>query len=271
MSASAIWSGTRECTFRYSASNPGRIVVRYPVMCCMSRLQSTIARARVVEFYGERVVAVADTIISRELLSDQVYDMILASILDGSREPGSRIVESEIARQLGISQAPVREAVKKLVHAGLVDSVPRRGSYVTEISQDEFAIAREMRAALESVGARVVAEKLSKTDATHLRAIVAKMSAALDNDDWAAFRTLDLEFHRSVIRLGKLAVLGRMWDTLEPLLVSQRAIGDPSYHGDRAVVVGWHADLVDVLVSGDKDAASAAFFAHASGALGNDR
>src|SRR5690606_40747212 len=86
--------------------------------------------------------------ISRGLLSDQVYDLILASILDGSRAPGSRVVESEIARQLGISQAPVREAVKRLVHAGLVVSVARHGSYVTEISPREFAIARQMRATL---------------------------------------------------------------------------------------------------------------------------
>lgn len=208
--------------------------------------------------------------ISRGLLSDQVYDLILASILDGSRAPGSRVVESEIARQLGISQAPVREAVKRLVHAGLVVSVARHGSYVTEISPEEFAIAREMRAILEAKGAHIATGKVGSADIAKLRSITTRMQHAVDAGDWAAFRTLDVEFHRSVIAATGLAVLSRMWDTLEPMLVSQRAIGDPSYLGDRRRVVAWHIDLVDALLAGDPDAASAMFAEHASGGLDQD-
>ena len=206
--------------------------------------------------------------ISRELLSDQVYDRILTQILDGTREPGARVVESEIARQLGISQAPVREAVKRLVHAGLVTSVPRHGSYVTEISHREFSLAREMRAALESVGARAALENLTDADVTLLRSIVDRMRSAVSSGDWASFRTLDLEFHRAVVRIGDVAIALRLWETLEPLLVSQRAIGDPAYHGDRDMVVQWHTDLIDALLAGDPVAAGEAFYAHASGALG---
>lgn len=205
--------------------------------------------------------------ISRGLLSDQVYDLILASILDGSRAPGSRVVESEIARQLGISQAPVREAVKRLVHAGLVVSVARHGSYVTEISPEEFAIAREMRAILEAKGAGIAAGAVGPAEIARLRSITTRMQQAVDADDWAAFRTLDVEFHRSVIASTGLAVLSRMWDTLEPVLISQRAIGDPSYLGDRRRVVAWHIDLVDALLAGDAEVASAMFAEHASGGL----
>lgn len=205
--------------------------------------------------------------ISRGLLSDQVYDLILTSILDGSRAPGSRVVESEIARQLEISQAPVREAVKRLVHAGLVVSIPRHGSYVTEISESEFAIAREVRSSLEASGARLAAEVLDETGTAHLRSLVDRMATAIAADDWAAFRALDVQFHRYVIRLSGVAVLARLWDTLEPLLISQRAIGDPSYLGDRSRVVEWHAELVDALGSGDAEAAAAAFAAHAAGDL----
>lgn len=208
--------------------------------------------------------------ISRGLLSDQVYDLILASILDGSRAPGSRVVESEIARQLGISQAPVREAVKRLVHAGLVVSVARHGSYVTEISPEEFAIAREMRAILEAKGAAIATGKVGTAEIAKLRAITTRMQQAVDADDWAVFRTLDVEFHRTVIASTGLAVLSRMWDTLEPVLISQRAIGDPSYLGDRRRVVAWHIDLVNVLLAGDAEAASAMFAQHASGGLDQD-
>ncbi|MDG4781337.1 GntR family transcriptional regulator [Micromonospora sp. WMMD961] len=208
-----------------------------------------------------------EAVISRGLLSDQVYELILASILDGSRTPGSRVVESEIARQLGISQAPVREAVKRLVHAGLVVSVPRRGSYVTEISPEEFAIARQMRATLEAAGARIAVGHLADDDFARLRAIVARMQTAVDKGDWASFRTLDIDFHRSVIAATDLAVLARLWDTLEPMLVSQRAIGDPAYLGDRGRVVAWHTDLINALASGDPETAALAFAEHASGGL----
>ena len=211
-----------------------------------------------------------ETPISRGLLSDQVYERILASILDGSRAPGSRVVESEIARQLGISQAPVREAVKRLVHAGLVVSMPRRGSYVTEISPAELAIARTMRASIEAEAARIAAGEISSTDVARLRAVVTRMQAAVDADEWAAFRALDIEFHRGVIASTGLSVLARQWDTLEPMLVSQRAIGDPAYLGDRSRVVAWHADLIETLVEGDRDVAAAAFAEHASGARDPD-
>jgi DNA-binding GntR family transcriptional regulator len=61
-----------------------------------------------------------------------------------------------------------------------------------------------------------------------------------------------------------------VWDALEPLLVSQRAIGDPSYTGNKSTVVKWHSDLVAALEAGDEEAAGAAFFAHAVGALRGD-
>lgn len=207
--------------------------------------------------------------ISTGLLSDQVYDLILASILDGSRAPGSRVVESEIARQIGISQAPVREAVKRLVHAGLVESRPRHGSFVTEISPEEFAVARRMRAMIEAAGARVAVESLDPGLVARLGDIVGRMQVAIDDNIWADFRTLDVEFHRGVIRSTGSSVLARLWDTLEPMLISQRAIGDPSYLGDRREIVQWHRDLIDALESGDPDAAADAFAEHASGALGS--
>ncbi|HEX4443321.1 MAG TPA: GntR family transcriptional regulator [Galbitalea sp.] len=207
---------------------------------------------------------------SKELLSDRIYDMIRASILDGSRAPGSRVVESEIARSLNVSQAPVREAVKRLVHAGLVTSEPRRGSYVTMISSDEFAIAREVRGAVEAIGAKYVIDSVTPRDLDELRSIVGRMKLALATTDWASFRTLDMQFHSRVLLIGGHAVLSRVWDAIEPLLVSQRAIGDPAYPGSKDVVVQWHADLIDALEAGDPVAAADAFFAHASGALGHN-
>ena len=89
-----------------------------------------------------------------ELLSDRVYDAIRGWILSGELAPGMRVVESEIARVLGTSQTPAREAVRRLAHEGLVTYRPRLGNFVTEISQVEAREAREVRVLLESAAAR---------------------------------------------------------------------------------------------------------------------
>jgi DNA-binding GntR family transcriptional regulator len=205
----------------------------------------------------------------KDLLSDRVYAMIRSSILSGERGPGDRLIESEIARRLGISQAPVREAVQRLAHEGLVVTEPRRGSYVTSISPQEFEIARELRAALERIGARTATAAVVQRDLDHLRSITTTMRHAVAISDSAAFRRLDMEFHAYVVGIGKRAILDRVWSTLEPLLVSQRAIGDPSYDGDREQIVRWHENLIDSLESGDAEAAGEAFFIHATGQTGS--
>jgi DNA-binding GntR family transcriptional regulator len=174
------------------------------------------------------------------------------------------VVESEIARQIGVSQAPVREAVKRLVNAGLLDSIPRNGSYVREISPDERRVSLEVRAQLETISARLATATVEDDDLAGLRGIVQQMRTATDADDWAAFRTLDIEFHRTVVGLAGAPVLQRIWDTLEPTLISQRAIGDPGYPGRRAALADWHTELVDALAAGDPETAAEAFRMHAA-------
>ena len=209
----------------------------------------------------------ADALISRGLLSDQVYDLMRASILDGTRAPGSRIVESEVARSLLISQAPVREAVKRLVHDGLVTSIPRNGSYVTEVSPAELEIARQARASVERIGARSAAADATPDDLAALRRVVDRMRGAVESGSWADFRVIDMQFHGAVMAIGGHLVLSRLWSTLEPVLLSQRGIADPSYAGDKAKLIPWHEDLIAALESGDADRAGDAFFAHAAGTL----
>lgn len=209
----------------------------------------------------------ADAEFSKDLLSDRVYAIIRSSIVSGEREPGDRLVESEIARRLGISQAPVREAVKRLVHEGLITTEPRRGSYVTAIEPEELEIARQLRAVLEQIGGRVAAAEISPDDLAHLRSVVDQMRVAVAAGEPGEFRSLDMAFHAYVIGIGNHAILDRVWATLEPLLVSQRVIGDPGYDGDREQVVRWHEELIEVLESGDTEAAGQAFFVHAAGQL----
>jgi DNA-binding GntR family transcriptional regulator len=204
----------------------------------------------------------------RVLLSDQAYDLMRKSILDGTLTPGSRIVESEIARQLGVSQAPVREAVKRLAHEGLVTSMPRRGSYVSQISAGEADDARDVRALLEEAAAREAVKHFDAAARRTLEELVAAMRKDAKNSDLAAFRVHDMGFHRAVVELSGNSYLPRLWDVMESSLLSLRVVGDPGFSGSWTEMAEAHQDLVELLASGNRGRAAAGFHSHASGREG---
>ncbi|WP_127502823.1 GntR family transcriptional regulator [Actinoplanes solisilvae] len=201
----------------------------------------------------------------RSLLSDQAYDLVRNSILEGTLPPGARIVESELARQLGVSQAPVREAVKRLVHEGLVISLPRRGSYVRQISDDEAADAREVRGLLEESAAREAITHFDLAARVLLEQLVNGMREAAIDNDLAAFRGYDMGFHRTVIELSGNSYLPRLWAVMEPSLLSLRIVGDPGFQGDWTEMAEAHQRLIEVLASANRGRAAAAFLNHATG------
>ena len=201
-----------------------------------------------------------------ELLSDKAYRLIRAAIVDGTQPPGSRLVESDIARRMGVSQAPIREAVKRLALEGLVTSIPRRGSYVTEIMKGEAATAREIRASVERAAAEFIANSSpSERQLPELREIVARMQEFAEVDDIGRLRDADLAFHRTLTERSGSAVLTRVWSVLEPIIVSQRVIGDPGFHGGWMAVVEDHGKLVELLEHGAPEEAVTAVYEHAMG------
>jgi DNA-binding GntR family transcriptional regulator len=199
------------------------------------------------------------------LLSDQVYEAIRGWIVSGELAPGMRVVESEIARILGTSQAPAREAVRRLAHEGLVTHRPRLGNFVTEISQVEAREAREVRVLLETQAARRAAGRMHSDEVALLRAEVQQMCEAAERKDIGAFREADLRFHRLVCAVSGNSMLLKVWRTLEPALWNLQVVSNAMYAGDWNVMARRHTDLVDVLQSGDPEEAARMFSAHARG------
>src|SRR5919202_2146380 len=99
--------------------------------------------------------------LSRPMLRDRIKDAILARILNGDYAPGERIVEIRVAQEFGVSQAPVREALRELELLRLVISEPFRGARVREVSAKELAEIYPVRAALEEVAARAATPTLA--------------------------------------------------------------------------------------------------------------
>ncbi|WP_308295626.1 GntR family transcriptional regulator [Streptomyces odontomachi] len=201
----------------------------------------------------------------RQLLSDHVYTLLRDWIVSGELLPGQRLVESEIARRVGTSQAPPREAIKRLAYEGLVISQPHRGTRVARISERQAQDVRDIRVMFEEYGARRVAGRL---DAEHTRLLtddVAQLRRAVDKGDIAAFRSADMSFHRHVCEAARNEALIRLWRMIESSLWDLHVLGDPRYVGGWGALADHHAELLDVLRFGDPDVAGPMFAAHAAG------
>ena len=203
--------------------------------------------------------------LTRVLLSDQVYARVRGLIIEGALAPGARLVESEIARQFNVSQAPVREAVRRLVHEGLADHIPRRGSFVAVVSQEDAHHARAVRVAIEELAARTVAAQSSDTPFEALEVQVEAMRRAALQGDVGGFRDADITFHRTVCEISGNPFLPKLWGVMEPNLRALRVVSDPLFTGSWTAMAEDHAELLDALKSADPDRAGGKFAAHARG------
>src|SRR3954447_4244282 len=118
--------------------------------------------------------------LTRSVLADQVKERLLEAILDGSYPPDSRIVETAVAKDLGTSQAPVREALRGLEALGIVEITPFRGARVRRLDTDELLEAYAVRSAIETLGARLAMARLTDADVTAIENIFDDMRRAAE-------------------------------------------------------------------------------------------
>lgn len=154
--------------------------------------------------------------LSRSVLADQVKERILEGILSGHYPPDSRIVETQIARELGTSQAPVREALRGLEALGVVEIAPFRGARVRRPSRDEILEAYVVRSTLEVLASRLAVPRLTDRDLAELRAHVDAMLAAARNNDGPRVAEADARFHGGIVELADNGTLAKVWRSLEP-------------------------------------------------------
>jgi DNA-binding GntR family transcriptional regulator len=151
--------------------------------------------------------------LNRAILREQVKEILLQRILDGEYKPGDRLVELQIAQEFGVSQAPVREALRELEALGFVESEPYRGSRVRAITKAELTEIYPVRAALEEVAARAAAERLAG-NVEALGAELEAMHVAAEKGDLYEQVQHDVEFHRLIVEASGNHVLRDVWKSL---------------------------------------------------------
>lgn len=199
--------------------------------------------------------------VARSVLSEQVKDRILQWILEGELAPGSRIIETRVARELGVSQAPVREALRDLTTLGVVEMKPYRGASVRKPSKSDLVEAMEVRGELEALAARQAANRISEKQIDELRTLIREMHEMAEAGDTHGHALKNTAFHTLVVRAAANKTLMRIWSMLEPYArtyVTAMVPGtDLVWLGDR------HKAILDALVDGDPDGAAETMRLHA--------
>lgn len=182
----------------------------------------------------------------------RVAQVLRDAITEGRYQPGDRLVELELAAQLGTSRSPVREALRQLENEGLVMSFPYRGTEVLGVAQDEVEhVLVPVRLTIERFAFARALPLLTGEDLAELDLLVRAMRRAAADGDDAALADADVRFHERVIeRSGQLHCL-QLWRTIEPR-VRAYFRRDASSHRSRAAVAQQHARLLRALRSGDE-------------------
>jgi DNA-binding GntR family transcriptional regulator len=204
--------------------------------------------------------SVAPAYVARGVLADQVRERLLEGILSGRYPPDARIVETQVARELGTSQAPVREALRGLQALGLVEITPFRGARVRRPTAQELLEAYTVRSALETLAARLAVPRLTDAALERLSAAVQAMHDAARSGDRPRLAEADASFHGTIVELAANATLEKVWRSLEPFLRTYITLvmpgADPQWSADL------HPPVLAALRARDADAVAAAIDRH---------
>lgn len=183
----------------------------------------------------------------------KVYAALRHLLISGEIGPGSRLIETELAEQFGVSRAPVREALRQLEDEGLVTSAPNRGKMVVRLTKKELRNSYAVRAVLEGLAAKLAVENPSQHLSEQLRSILARMKAAAENGDASLMNDLDADFHRTIWEMSSNSVLS---EALNRLLARIRIYIPITIKAD-GLLANWtdHGEILAALDA--KDAVSA--------------
>jgi DNA-binding GntR family transcriptional regulator len=179
--------------------------------------------------------------IGRTVLREQVKELLVERIVSGEYAPGDRLVEVRLAQELGVSQAPVREALRDLESVRLVESAPFRGTWVREVSDEELMEVYPIRAALEEVAARAAARRLDG-EVTALEREIEAMASAKDVREQVEH---DVRFHQIIVEASGNGRLLDMWASLQ--VEVRTAITALRTGLDPAEIAEMHRPIVEAL------------------------
>jgi DNA-binding GntR family transcriptional regulator len=189
---------------------------------------------------------------------------IRESIISGELRGGDRIIEQKWAARLGIGQPTLREALNELIHQGLLRKLPQRGTYVAQLSPEDYRLIQEVRIPLEAIAVGKAAENLTPEAESELSTLVASMTGnSMTAAEVKNFHDCDVAFHRKIWTLAGNEYLR---DTLEAIsfrLFVFSVVGrwpeNSKAFGERIAAVQQHLAILDGLRSRNRQVARQVF------------
>ena len=201
-------------------------------------------------------VALSETSASRV---ETVTRRLRESIFEGRYPPGSPLRELILAREMNVSQTTIREALRRLEHAGLVSREVNRGTTVTRLSPRDIQERVTLRALLETIAAREAASRMVEEDFAELNRRLIALDTAVHSDNYYEAAQADLEFHRYIWQRSGNATLSQTLELITTPLFAFVSILRRQGLQSLVTVVDSHEPLIQALRSGDSEHIREAF------------
>jgi len=200
-------------------------------------------------------------------LPQWVAERIRAEILEGVLKPGEWLRQERLAQEHGVSQMPVREALKRLASEGLVEHVPYRGVRVVEFSVGDVEDLYACRSFIEGMAARFAAESITDEEVAELRALAFRMAGCKTPDDLPEYRDLNRRFHAAIFAASRrsylVRTLAQLWAAFPTMLWSNVPhVATESVPGRDEPDLEEHAAILDALAARDPEGAERAVRTH---------
>ncbi len=196
-------------------------------------------------------------------LWESIADEIREQILDGRYAAGSRLVETDLAERFGVSRGPIRDALTELAREGLVEDLPRRGTFVASLSEKDLAEVYVLRRAIEEAAVRAAVARATDDEIAEMYVRLAETEAAYGRDDLPAAWDADMLFHRSYCSMSDNRRLVDLFDGLasQTVLLMRTALAT---HATLAWTppVDLHRRIADAIGARDAEAAAHAVGEH---------
>ncbi len=195
-------------------------------------------------------------------ISDQVFEALKQELLTLTLMPNSKISEAEVAKRMGVSRQPVREAFKRLARLGFLQIRPQSGTKVSLISEEAVLRARFIRTALELHTCRTAASLADKAGLAGMERLLSQQEAAISAADRDLFHALDDQFHREIC---VFAGVGYVWDLIHESKAHMDRIRLLSLNtSSQQLALKEHIEIFDAISKGDAEAAATAMNKHLS-------
>jgi DNA-binding GntR family transcriptional regulator len=179
-------------------------------------------------------------------LRELVFESLREAIIGVKLAPGERLMEIQMAEEMGVSRTPVREAIRKLELEGLVLMIPRKGAYVAGLSLKDIADVFEIRGALEGLAAELAAERITDGELEELERYLVKISEESETGDLNKVVETDTDFHSLIYSASRNHRLFQIISNLREQIQRFRTTS-LSYPGRMKVAVEEHRKIVEAI------------------------